>query len=194
MEKVPRKSPWRSLLLLMLVLALIAAACGGDDDDSTDTTAAGGDSDSATTTEAAAGGGGGEIVIAIGSEPSTLDPHLRDDGGERAVNDNIYETLLARDSQGQLQPSLAATLPTQIDETTWEVTIRDGVSFTNGNPLEATNGQGQPLLGQGPTGPDCGQSTQQCHQIHPLDGYCIARRWSRGQGSLDPDKRYRTGH
>ena len=39
----------------------------------------------------------GEIVIAIGSEPSTLDPQARDDGGERAVNDNIYETLMARE-------------------------------------------------------------------------------------------------
>ncbi len=76
-------------------------------------------------------------MIAIGSEPSTLDPHLRDDGGERAVNDNIYETLLSRDAAGQLQPSLAAEMPVQVDDTTWEVTIRDGVSFTNGNPLDA---------------------------------------------------------
>ena len=44
----------------------------------------------------------GEIVIAIGSEPSTLDPQARDDGGERAVNDNIYETLMARTADGTL--------------------------------------------------------------------------------------------
>ncbi|MDJ0925980.1 MAG: ABC transporter substrate-binding protein [Acidimicrobiia bacterium] len=137
MQKAPRTSPWRPLLLLMLVLALVATACGGDDDESTETTAAGGEADTETTTTQAAAETGGEIVIAIGSEPSTLDPHLRDDGGERAVNDNIYETLLARDSQGQLEPSLATSLPTQVDDTTWEVTIRDGVSFTNGNPLDA---------------------------------------------------------
>jgi peptide/nickel transport system substrate-binding protein len=45
--------------------------------------------------------------------------------------------LLARDSQGQLEPSLAESLPTQIDDTTWEVALRDGVSFTNGNALDA---------------------------------------------------------
>ncbi len=104
---------WRPLLMLTMVFALIAAACGGDAEPE------------------------GEIVIAIGSEPSTLDPHLRDDGGERAVNDNIYETLLSRDSNGELQPLLAAALPTQVDDTTWEVEIRDGISFTNGNALDA---------------------------------------------------------
>ncbi|MBW2067062.1 MAG: ABC transporter substrate-binding protein, partial [Deltaproteobacteria bacterium] len=41
-----------------------------------------------------------EITIAIGSEPTTLDPQLREDGGERAVNDNIYETLMARTPEG----------------------------------------------------------------------------------------------
>jgi ABC-type oligopeptide transport system substrate-binding subunit len=49
-----------------------------------------------------------EIVIALGSEPTTLDPQLREDGGERAVNDNIYETLMARKPDGSLVPGLAA--------------------------------------------------------------------------------------
>ena len=67
----------------------------------------------------------GEIVIAIGSEPSTLDPQARDDGGERAVNDNIYETLMARDADGTLVPGLAAEPPTKIDPTTWEFKLAE---------------------------------------------------------------------
>ena len=51
------------------------------------------------------------ITIALGSEPTTLDPQLREDGGERAVNDNIYDTVLTRDPQGELIPSLAAEMP-----------------------------------------------------------------------------------
>ena len=58
------------------------------------------------------------ITIAIGSEPSTLDPQLRDDGGERQVNDNIYEALMARTPTGDLVPGLAEAPPTQIDPTT----------------------------------------------------------------------------
>ncbi|MEM8664581.1 MAG: ABC transporter substrate-binding protein, partial [Pseudomonadota bacterium] len=78
-----------------------------------------------------------DITIAIGSEPSTLDPQLRDDGGERQVNDNIYETLMARTPAGELVPGLAAAAPTQVDETTWEFDLRDGITFHNGEPFNA---------------------------------------------------------
>lgn len=78
-----------------------------------------------------------DIVIAIGSEPTTLDPHAADDGGEKAVNDNIYETLMTRDADGNLGLGLAAAWPTQIDPTTWEFTLRPGISFHNGEPLNA---------------------------------------------------------
>ena len=77
------------------------------------------------------------IGIAIGSEPTTLDPQLRDDGGERQVTDNIFETLMVRDAEGTLSPGLAAEEPRQIDDTTWEVTLREGVAFQNGEPFDA---------------------------------------------------------
>lgn len=77
------------------------------------------------------------VSIAIGSEPTTLDPQLREDGGERAITDNIYETLLQRDAQGVLSPLLAAEMPEQVDATTWEVDLRTGISFTNGEPFDA---------------------------------------------------------
>lgn len=112
--------------VLLVVGALVATACGGGDD---------GDGDG--------GGGGGdavqgaEITIALGSEPTTLDPHIRDDGGERAINDNIYETLMSRTPEGDLVPGLAASEPSQVDETTWEFTLREGITFTNGEPFDA---------------------------------------------------------
>lgn len=84
---------------------------------------------------AAAGAEG--IVIALGSEPTTLDPQLREDGGERAVNDNIYETLLQRTPQGELAPGLASALPVLVEPTVWEVKLRAGVTFHNGEPFNA---------------------------------------------------------
>ena len=54
---------------------------------------------------------GTSINIALGSEPTTLDPQLREDGGERAVNDNIYDTVLTRTPDGELIPSLADAIP-----------------------------------------------------------------------------------
>ena len=114
------------LTVLAVVLALVAAACGDDDDD-------GG------TGASGAGSTGEAITIALGSEPTSLDPQTVDDGGERAINDNIYETLLTRTPQGELAPGLATALPTQVDETTWEFTLRDGVEFHNGDAFDAAD-------------------------------------------------------
>ena len=78
-----------------------------------------------------------EITIAVGSEASTLDPQKRDDGGERAINDNIYETLMMRTPEGELVPGLATGMPTQVDSLTWEFTLRPDIKFTNGEPFNA---------------------------------------------------------
>jgi peptide/nickel transport system substrate-binding protein len=78
-----------------------------------------------------------EITIVLGAEPTTLDPHAADDGGEKAVNDNIFETLMTRDAQGNLGLGLAIEPPTQVDETTWEFKIAPDLTFQNGEPLDA---------------------------------------------------------
>lgn len=132
-------------LALLFAFTLFAAACGDDDssgpgggDDSTDDgTADGTDDGSDDGTD-----GGDErvgITIALGSEPTSLDPHLVDDGGERAVTDNVYETLLARDGNGELIPGLAVDLPSRIDDHTWQFALRDGVSFHNGDAFTAAD-------------------------------------------------------
>jgi peptide/nickel transport system substrate-binding protein len=108
----------------LLVLGLVAAGCGGDDDD---------------------GGGGGEatgeaasITIALGQEPSTLDPQLVDSGFERAINDNIYETLLTRTPEGDLSAEgLASAMPEQIKPNTWQFTLNEGITWHNGDPFTA---------------------------------------------------------
>jgi peptide/nickel transport system substrate-binding protein len=150
-----------SVISAVLVLGLVAAGCGDDDDDTEGTepaaTADTGDTadtatadtataDTATADTATADTGaepttapteGAAITIALGSEPTSLDPHLVDDGGERAINDNIYETLLARTPDGELIPSLATDLPIQVDDSTWEFTLRDDVTFHDGTPFNA---------------------------------------------------------
>lgn len=120
-------------LSVLLAFGLVTAACGSDDNgsDNGGTTAGSTEATGGETAEGAA------ITIALGSEPTSLDPMLVDDGGERAINDNIYETLLARDAAGTLEPGLATELPTQVDDTTWEFKLRDGVKFHDGTAFNA---------------------------------------------------------
>jgi len=136
------------ILGAVIALSAVFAACGGDDDDadsSDSTEAPGGDSTEPPGATAADGTApddgaptdGATVTIALGSEPTSLDPHVVDDGGERAINDNVYETLLTRDADGELGPGLATELPTQIDDTTWEFKLREGVTFHDGTPFTA---------------------------------------------------------
>src|SRR5882757_412621 len=77
------------------------------------------------------------INIAIGSEPSSLDPQLVQDGAERWVNDNTYDTLIVRNAAGTLAPGLATEMPKPIDPTTWQFKLRPGITFHDGEPLNA---------------------------------------------------------
>jgi peptide/nickel transport system substrate-binding protein len=115
-------------MAVMLVAGLVAAGCGGSDDSATPSGDGGTPAGTSTDT----------IVIAIADEPSTLDPQFTEDGNERAVTDNIYETLVKRSSaDNEIVPVLATELPTQIDPTTWEFKLREGVTFTNGEAFDA---------------------------------------------------------
>jgi peptide/nickel transport system substrate-binding protein len=88
-------------------------------------------------------GGGGSasknIVIALQDEPSTLDPQTAEDGQQYDVTVNINQTLLDRknDAQTTIYPLLAAAMPTQMNATTWQIKIRTGISFTNGEAFDA---------------------------------------------------------
>ncbi|MFP3908018.1 MAG: ABC transporter substrate-binding protein, partial [Acidimicrobiales bacterium] len=138
----------RRTLAVLIVAAFVAAACGNDDSGNdggtsgNDDGTSGNDDGTSGNDDGTSGGddsaSGSSIVIAIADEPSTLDPQIAEDGNERAITDNIYETLLWRDTEtNELEPFLAAELPTQVDDTTWEFVLREDVTFTNGEPFNA---------------------------------------------------------
>jgi len=128
------------LFVVIVALTLVSAACGGDNGASDEPAA--GTSTTAASTETSSGTAPDEplaITIAIETEPTTIDPQLTQEGGMRRVMENVYEPLIDRDlvDPSILVPQLAAELPTLIDDTTWEVKIREGVSFHNGEPFNA---------------------------------------------------------
>lgn len=129
--------------LMVAVLALVAAvACSGE---SSVTPGETGDPNSTMTegeegTDTSPTTGTQELVIAAIDEPPGMD-NLIDWGavtGDIAIY-NINESLVRWNPDGELEPALAAELPEQLaeDPTRWRVKLREGVSFTNGEPFNA---------------------------------------------------------
>ncbi|MFJ8595476.1 ABC transporter substrate-binding protein [Streptomyces sp. NPDC093598] len=83
------------------------------------------------------GGSAGSVVLGVASEPDTLSPLL---GYGKDGNSKIFDGLLAHDADLKLKPALAAELPKITDGgRTYTYTLRDGVEFSDGEPLTAAD-------------------------------------------------------
>jgi peptide/nickel transport system substrate-binding protein len=136
----------RGTLGCLVLLGLSLAACGGSDGsaDSDSTTAASADASAETAAPPGSSGdpsstpgpSGTAVTVVLAAEPVTLDPG---DNGVVVVpvQRNILQTLVSPDPEtGELVPELATSWE-QIEPTTWRFTLRDGVSFSNGEPFDA---------------------------------------------------------
>src|SRR5213592_28353 len=79
----------------------------------------------------------GKVVLAQGVDPSTLDMMNQSETPASNVGRHIFDTLVDRDANLKVQPALAAELPKLVAPTTWEVKLRKGVKFHNGEDFNA---------------------------------------------------------
>ncbi|MCH8551710.1 MAG: glutathione ABC transporter substrate-binding protein [Natronospirillum sp.] len=79
---------------------------------------------------------GGDLIKAMLSDAVGLDPHTVNDVPSSIVAHHIYESLVEFDTDSELQP-LLATSWTNVDDTTVEFTLREGVTFHDGSALTA---------------------------------------------------------
>jgi peptide/nickel transport system substrate-binding protein len=68
--------------------------------------------------------------------PTSLDPHASNNLSNRAIINQIFDTLLKEDSRQNFQPTLALRWSLET-RTSWRFALRPGVSFHNGGPLTA---------------------------------------------------------
>lgn len=82
----------------------------------------------------------GEINVAIIGEADTFDPVISTKDIVATVTQHFYETLYTFDANWAPTPLLADGMP-QVSEDglTYRITIRDGVQFHDGSPLEASD-------------------------------------------------------
>lgn len=77
-----------------------------------------------------------EVTIGMSNEPNTLDPHLALGRHSETFMMNIYDSLVKSGPDSDFLPGLAESWE-QLDPTTWQFTLREGVTFHNGEPFTA---------------------------------------------------------
>jgi peptide/nickel transport system substrate-binding protein len=80
---------------------------------------------------------GSAVTIALASEPNTFDPHLTVGRNTQIFVANVFDGLTARDASGQVTPALATQWSVLPDNSGWQFTLREGVTFQNGEPFTA---------------------------------------------------------
>jgi peptide/nickel transport system substrate-binding protein len=79
----------------------------------------------------------GKVVIAQGVDPSSLDAMNQQETPASVLATHLYNTLVERDQNLKLVPALAAELPKLLAPTVWEIKLRQGVKFHNGEDFNA---------------------------------------------------------
>jgi peptide/nickel transport system substrate-binding protein len=104
--------------LMAVPVALLLAACGAG------STATGGDDTS--------------LVVAFAVEPENLDfTKTAGSAIPQVLLNNVYEGLVTVDDAGKIEPALATEWTVSEDQKTYDFTLRDGVTFSNGDKFDA---------------------------------------------------------
>lgn len=99
-------------------MALLLGACGG-----------GGSSDDVA--------GSDTLKVGFGGEPLSFDPFTFTAAVNFVGYHQLYETLIRRDAEGNLEPALATEWEQSDDGLTYTFTIREGVKFHDGTEMTA---------------------------------------------------------
>lgn len=113
---------------MLLIGTLLVTGCGGGTDTSKET-----DEGTGEGTET------GEKILRSNnsSEPGSLDPALAQGTHESWILENVFEGLMTFDENGELVEGMAESYELSEDELTYTFTLRDGITWSNGDPVTA---------------------------------------------------------
>ena len=146
----------KKLLALLLLVSLLSAVLCGCNDGSTERQSADGQEPTIGSTGETPPAN--EITVGIAQDlDDSLDPHKAVAAGTKEVMFNVFEGLMKPTSDGDLIPAVADRYELSEDKTTYIFTLREGVQFHNGEPVEtgdvvysiqrcADGSEGEPLI------------------------------------------------
>ena len=76
-----------------------------------------------------------ELTVGV-QAPFGIDPHFLFVGPNMAASRHIYDSLINRDPESRMVPGIVESWRA-VDETTWELKLRQGVTFHDGSPFTA---------------------------------------------------------
>jgi peptide/nickel transport system substrate-binding protein len=77
-----------------------------------------------------------KLAIVVGGAFTSMDPHYHNLGPNNALTTYVFEPLMRFDPKFQPEPALATSWKA-VDEKTWEIKLREGVTFHDGTPFTA---------------------------------------------------------
>lgn len=121
------KKKYQALLAALLAGILLVAGCSGGGSSSTSEESSGGGEEGKEQTT---------LTIAQSSDIPAMDPqNSLSTTGDRVFR-NMFSRLFYRDANMEIQPELVDTYE-NVDDTTWQFKLKEGVTFHNGDPLTA---------------------------------------------------------
>lgn len=76
------------------------------------------------------------VIVEIESSPTNLDPRIGTDAQSERIDELVFDSLVKKDAEFNLQPDLATSWETP-DPRTYIFHLRHGVEFQNGRPFTA---------------------------------------------------------
>ena len=137
----------KSILALTLVLTLLLAGCGGTPAATPAPSAAPSEAPAEASAEpapeadaaaasASPRAAANEISIGIAQDFDSLDPDYMTAAGTKEVLFNVFEGLVKATPNGEIVPAVASEVVKSEDGLSYQFTLRDGVKFHNGDPVE----------------------------------------------------------
>ena len=77
-----------------------------------------------------------ELTVGVAQDFDSLDPDYMTAAGTKEVLFNVFEGLVKPTSDGEIVPAVASDVQKSDDGLTYTFTLRDGVTFHNGDPVE----------------------------------------------------------